>query len=315
MHHLSSHLFAELVLVFSIAGVSPAMAAPEANAAHLKAMTAIRAADVQELVDHLASDEMNGRFFKGPEAKVAAKYIAGKFEAAGLEPLGDEGTWYPDIEIADAAPNVVGVRRGRGERFLLITAHFDHLPPAKEGEDRIYNGADDNASGTAAILEIADAFAALEGGLGGELEASVVFVAFTGEESGLLGSRYFAEHPPLPLEHAIGILNLDMVSRGEANLLYCEGGDSAPAMLESIKRANETIGLDIKFGTHPEWMRQSDQWSLLRKGVPALYFGVDDHPDYHQVTDHADRIIPELVEKAARLTFLAAAELVSEADE
>lgn len=294
--------------MLSILAISSATIA-STGAARRAAMETIRADDVQTLVDHLASDAMNGRHYKSPEAKKAANFIADQFKASELEPLGDEGTWFQAIDVEDASPNVVGIRRGRGERFLLITAHYDHLRPAREGKDRIYNGADDNASGSAAIIEIAGAFAALDE----KFESSIIFVAFTGEEAGMRGSRYFADHPPLALKHAIGILNLDMVSRGKENLLFCEGGNTASEMLASIKHANETIGLDLRFDEHPEWMRQSDQWSLVSKGVAALYFGVEDHADYHKVTDHSDRIIPKLTERAARLVFLAAAELTSAA--
>ncbi|MCZ6835614.1 MAG: M28 family peptidase [Planctomycetota bacterium] len=274
------------------------------------AMKSIQAGDLQKLVDFLASDDMNGRSFKSAEAHEASKYIAKQFKEAGLTPLGDDGLWFQNIEIHEAAPNVVGIRKGKGDRFLLITAHFDHLPPKKTGDDRIFNGADDNASGTSAIIEIARAF----GELDEMFEASIVFVAFNAEERGLVGSRHFAKHPPLDLKKAIGIINLDMVSRGEENLIFCEGGPSAPGMLPSIKKANKTIGLEIRFDTHPEWMRQSDQWSLLKEGVPALYFGVDDHPDYHKVTDHADKILAKLIERVARLTFIAAVDLVSKTE-
>lgn len=277
------------------------------NEGRRRALDAIRAGEVQDLVNHLASDEMNGRSFRSDEAHQAARFIAEQFEAAKLEPMGDDDSWFQAIEVEGAAPNVVGIRRGTGESFLLITAHFDHLRPATEGTDRIYNGADDNASGTAAIITIARGFAKLQD----QLEASIVFVAFTGEEAGLRGSRYFAKHPPLDLKKSLGIINLDMVSRGEENLIFCEGGDSAPDMLDAIKRANETIELEIRYDVHPEWMRQSDQWSLLREGVPALYFGVEDHEDYHKVSDHADKILPKLVERVARLTFLAAADIAS----
>jgi hypothetical protein len=296
-----------LLPILLIGGGYDPLEESEGNARRL-AMETIRADDLQQLVDHLASDEMQGRSFNSPEAHEASKFIAKQFEAAGLAPLGDEASWFQAIGIEEAAPNVVGIHRGTGERFLLITAHFDHLPPARKGEDRIYNGADDNASGTSAIIEIARAFAELDE----PFEASIVFVAFNAEERGLVGSRHFARNPPLDLKNAIGIINLDMVSRGEENLLFCEGGDSAPDMLASIKKANETIGLDLKFDVHPEWMRQSDQWSLLREGVPALYFGVEDHVDYHKVTDHPDKILPKLIERAARLTFLAATDLASD---
>jgi hypothetical protein len=264
-----------------------------------EALDTIRAEDVQRHVDYLASDELGGRWSPSPEARLAADYVAAAFAAAGLEPLGDDGTWFQSIDDR-LAPNVVGIERGTGPGYVLVTAHYDHLRPRGAGEDRIFNGADDNASGTAAVLEIAEAFGRLERAT----TASVVFVAFTAEEMGLRGSRFFVQHPPFGLDEIVGVVNLDMVSRGEENLIFCEGGPDAPELLAAAERANAVVGLEIRHDRHPEWLRQSDQWPFLQAGVRALYFGVEDHPDYHRVSDHADRILPVLTERVARLVFL-----------
>ncbi|MEW6071389.1 MAG: M28 family peptidase [Planctomycetota bacterium] len=141
--------------------------------------------------------------------------------------------------------------------------------------------------------------------------ATLVAVAFTGEEIGLVGSRFFVAHPPIPLEEIRGVFNLDMVSRGEPNLVFCEGGPSAPELRAAVERANDRVGLDIRFDAHPEWLHASDHGPFLDVGVPALYLGVEDHADYHRVTDHADRILPELAARVARLAFLAALDLAS----
>jgi hypothetical protein len=214
--------------------------------------------------------------------------------------------WFQPLADAEAAPNVIAVlpaREGspRAGRTILITAHYDHLPPKRRGEDRIFNGADDNASGVCGMIAIARALASLP-----ERPACrVMFIAFTGEEAGLRGAKRFVEHPPVPLDSIDALFNLDMISRGEENLIFCDGRDFSEPLREALRAANAAIGLEIRFDLHPDWLDRSDQGPFLAKGVPAVLFSVEDHEDYHQVTDHADRIIPGLAAKTSRLVALA----------
>jgi Zn-dependent M28 family amino/carboxypeptidase len=262
------------------------------------ALTGITAAELQAHVDYLASDELAGRYAKSDEARTAAKYIAKHFESSGLEPLGDDGTWFQAVEEG-MSPNVVGVVRGSADEYVVLTAHYDHLKPAKKGTDLIYNGADDNASGTAAVLELAQAFGSLD-----EPPArSILFVAFTAEEMGLRGARYFVAHPPIPLDEMVGNINMDMISRGKKDVIFSESGGGAEHLVAAAKKHATKSGLKIQFDKHPDWIMQSDHFAFIQKEVPAIYFGVEDHADYHQVSDHADKIIPELVENVARLVF------------
>ena len=281
----------------------------EAEAPPKGAHLLIRAENLVEHVEYLASDELQGRYARSPEAKIAAEYLVRHLEEFGVEPFGEDGTWFHDIG-GGYVPNVMGVLRGEGEGYVFLTAHFDHLRPARKGEDKIFNGADDNASGTSAVLENARAFAAIE-----RPGASIVFLFFTAEEMGLLGSREWVKEPTVPLEEILGVINMDMISRGKENLLYCEGGPKAPALFASLMKANETIELDLHCDEHPEWIPASDHYPFIQKGVPAIYLGVEDHEDYHKVTDHADKVIPELIEKTARLAFLAARDLAETAGE
>jgi hypothetical protein len=271
-------------------------------------LASITAKEIQAHVNHLASDELKGRSAKSPEGKLAAAYVAKHFKESGLEPFGDEKSFFQ--KVPGFSPNVVGIVRGSGEGYVIVSAHYDHLAPkkeGKEGEDRIYNGADDNASGTSGVLELAQAL----GGQKGRLSASIVFIGFTAEEGGLRGSKYFAAQAPMDLKLIRGVYNMDMISRGKKNLIFCVGGDKAPAMLASIKTANKRIKLDVRYDEHPEWIRQSDQYSFIEKGVAALYFGVEDHVDYHKVSDHADKILPELSAKVTQLIYLAATDLAA----
>ncbi len=295
------------LLVLALAPWTSACAAPqEAPPKHPvegPGLLSISPQDFQAHVDFLASDELEGRYAKSPQGKQAAEYIATQFKAYGLKPMGDEQSFFQDVP--GFSPNVVGVIPGTGPGYLLLSAHYDHLRPKKKGEDRIYNGADDNASGCAAVLELAQAFSLDKD----KPSASLVFLGFTAEEGGLRGSKYFVKHAPMALTEMLGVFNMDMISRGKKNLIFCEGGPKAPMLLSAVEHANQRIQLDVRYGEHPEWIQQSDQYSFIEKGVHALYFGVEDHEDYHQVTDHADKILADLGAKVAQLVYLASREL------
>ena len=127
---------------------------------------------------------------------------------------------------------------------------------------------------------------------------------------GLRGSRYFVDHAPMELRDIVGDVNLDMVSRGREDLIFCEAGEGSEELLRAVKSANAALGeLEVRYGEHPEWLAQSDQYAFLQRGIPAIYFGVEDHPDYHQVSDHADRILPDLAARIGRLVERMVAEL------
>jgi Zn-dependent M28 family amino/carboxypeptidase len=265
----------------------------------------ITARGILDDVRWLASDELQGRHYRSKEAMIAAKYIADKWKEAGLVPLLGKSSMYIPTDDPRAAPNVAAMWRGNGDGYVLLTAHYDHLKPRMRGEDKIYNGADDNASGTAALIAIAQAIASQQE----SLPASIVFVAFTGEEAGFIGSEHFVQNPPFPLSNIRALINLDMISRGEPNTIFLEGAPDAPKIALAIHKANKQIGLTIIRDAHPDWLQRSDQAPFLDHGVPCVFLSVEDHEDYHRVTDHADRIIPELAAKTAQLAFLAAVDL------
>jgi hypothetical protein len=256
-------------------------------------------------VTFLASDAMQGRYYRSNEARIAAKHIAQTWKNAGLIPLPNQTSMYLPIDDLRAAPNVAAMLQGTNSEFVLITAHYDHLKPLRSGKDTIYNGADDNASGTAALLVIADALSKLHT----TPEASIVLVAFTGEEAGFVGSKHFANTSPIPMQSIRGLLNLDMISRGERNTIFLEGAPDAPRISIAISKANKKVGLRIIKNKHPEWLHRSDQAPFLERGVPSVFFSVEDHEDYHRVTDHTEKILPDLAAKTAQLAFLAAINL------
>ncbi len=183
--------------------------------------------------------------------------------------------------------NVIGVLEGAGDlanETIVIGAHYDHLGRGPRGEGEIHNGADDNASGTSGIIEIARRLSTNQ-------EASrrrIVFVAFAGEELGLLGSAQYAKSPPFPLENTVAMINLDMIGRLQDSKLTIGGTGSAAEFDAMIEELNQTYAFKIaKMATG---LGPSDHASFYRQKVPVLFFYTGDHPDYHKPTDDVERI-------------------------
>ncbi len=204
-------------------------------------------------------------------------------------------------------PNVVGILEGRDPRlkqeYILFSAHMDHVGvgrPNAEG-DSIRNGADDNASGTTAVVELAEAFAMLK-----ERPArSLIFLAVSGEERGLWGSRFFAENPPVPLAQIVANLNADMISRNAPDSVVVIGKEHSDLgeTLNRVNRARPELGLVAADDIWPEerFYFRSDHYNFARRGVPILFFFTGVHEDYHGVDDEVERID---VNKATRITKL-----------
>jgi Zn-dependent M28 family amino/carboxypeptidase len=231
--------------------------------------------------------------------------------------------------------NVVALLEGSDpvlkNEWVLVTAHFDH-----NGADgaQIFNGADDNGSGTVALLEIADAYA-MAAREGRRPRRSVLFAAWNSEERGLLGAWAYTEAPLAPLAQIAGVLNMDMIGRNEevpvggggrftglevqtaesnANALNVMGFARAPELTAVVERANQLIGLDLKKrydNNTSNLVRRSDQWPFLQRGVPALGFMTGLHPDYHTVYDRPEKINYPKMEKIARLIHQASWDLAN----
>ena len=211
--------------------------------------------------------------------------------------------------------NVVGILRGQDEKAasqcLVVGAHYDHLglgdqhslAPSQIG--RIHHGADDNASGTSGLLEIADAFAHVPV----RPSHSIVFIAFAGEETGLLGSSFYTNHPACGLDKTLGMVNMDMIGRVSKNKLYVGGTGTSPGFKKLVEDANRNVGFALSYSA--SGYGASDHMSFAVRGVPVLFFFSGLHSDYHKPSDTWDKIDAEDGAKVARLV----AEVVNELDQ
>lgn len=263
-------------------------------------------------VRYLADDALQGRLAGSPSERCAGDYIAAQFRALGLRPGGDNGTYFQSLPLASAVNphatggtgrNVVGILRG-GEPALageavVVGAHYDHLGHGGSfsmapGDSSIHNGADDNASGVAAMLEVARRLSH-----GPRPSRSIVFVAFTGEEEGLLGSSFYAGHPAVALERTRAMLNLDMVGRLGGGPLIVYGTETADEWKALVDSAAAREGIQVRGGG--DGFGASDQTSFYARGLPVLHFFTNVHADYHRPSDDWEKIDASGLEHVAAI--------------
>jgi Zn-dependent M28 family amino/carboxypeptidase len=198
--------------------------------------------------------------------------------------------------------NVVGFLEGVDpdlkKEIIVIGAHYDHVGVSN---DSIYNGADDNASGTAGVMEIAEAFTQCKT----RPKRSLLFMTFAGEEKGLFGSRYYADDPLLPIENTIVMLNLDMISRNDTNEVAIIGSPTSSDLKAINEQANETIGMELAYDQE-RYFLNSDHYSFYRKDIPVLFYNSKMTPDLHKPSDDPEKIIPVKMAKIGRLVFATA---------
>jgi hypothetical protein len=223
----------------------------------------------------------------------------------------------PVRDVSERVPNVAAVLRGSDpamrDEYVVYTAHFDHVGVGRPDAagDSIYNGADDNASGTAALLKVARAFASLEAAP----LRSVMFVFVSGEEKGLLGSRHFVANPPVPVEAMVANINMDMVGRNAPDTIVAIGQEysSLGATLQAVAGRNAALGLVVASDPWPEeqLFYRSDHFSFAAREVPSIFLTAGLHEHYHQPGDEAHLIDTDKVARVARLVFLLGHELAS----
>ncbi len=256
-------------------------------------------------IEYLASDRLEGRLAGTPGNDSAAAYIARRYTSLHLAAV-SAGYLQPfDARSAEGAhmgraeprhtENVFALLRGTDpalrDQYVVVGAHFDHLGRSAtfaqdpEAKDAIRNGADDNASGTAAVLELARLLAPTPP------RRSIVFVNFSAEEFGLLGSQWFVAHSPVPLEHVVAMINFDMVGRLRNDKLIIYGTSTAAELKALVDSANSGLGeASLRVTGIGDGYGPSDQTSFYAKNIPVLHFFTDLHEDYHRATDDADKV-------------------------
>jgi hypothetical protein len=257
--------------------------------------------DSVRLVDDLrflSAAERGGRGVGTPGNAAAREFIRNAFDEAGLMSFtrGAVQTFpVGDVTGTNIVGYVVGTERPG--RFIVITAHYDHLG-TRDGA--IFHGADDNASGTAALLEIARQL------VSDPPRHSVIFAAFDAEEAGLRGARAFVADPPVPIDSIMLNVNMDMVSRNIAGELYVAGTFHYPVLAQPVAEVAARADLTLLTGHDSPDLPRSDDWTTMsdhaafhEAGIPFVYFGVEDHPDYHQPTDTFENIDPRFFVRAA----------------
>ena len=239
-------------------------------------------------LEYLSSDSLKGRKTGTPENTVAARFIADRFKKLGLQSYTQDyfhpfSFKYNGAEVKGT--NVIAFIPGTKKEAIVISAHFDHIGVA---DGKIFNGADDNASGTAALLELAAYFKDKKPNY------TLLFAAFDGEEMMLQGSKAFVEQSPVPLQNIKLNINMDMISHNDKGELYVAGIFHYPNFEPFLPQGYKSVKL-IKGHDKPEqkaddWTLQSDHGSFHLKKIPFLYFGVEDHEDYHRETDEYQNI-------------------------
>ena len=253
--------------------------------------------DLQVDVVYLSSDLLTGRETGTDGETMAAQYIVKRFEEAGLKPAGKEGSWFQSFDFkfnanphaaggeARTGKNVVGLLDNGAKTTVVIGAHYDHVGlghfgSRHTGAPAIHNGADDNASGTAGLFYLAEALQKSTA-----KNNNYLFIAFSGEELGLYGSKYFANNPTIDLSTINYMLNMDMIGRlNDEKVLVINGAGTSPVW-KSIFAELDGHGLSIK--TNDSGIGPSDHTSFYLKDIPSLHFFTGQHMDYHKPEDDA----------------------------
>lgn len=254
---------------------------------------------IRKHVQFLASDAMKGRGTGSPENAKAARYVEKQFRQYGLTPLGTNGyrqaftAKIRRIVVSDSlrpAENVIGFLDNGAPYTIVIGAHYDHLGVGRQGssldslpQDKIHNGADDNASGVAGLLELARYYAKNRV----KEPYNLLFLAFGAEELGLQGSRYFLNNPTLPLDKMNFMICMDMIGRYNPDRGVGIGGYGTSALWPTVF---DGVTSPIKFFTDRAGNGSSDNAAFYAKQIPVLFFHTGGHPDYHKPSDDPNKI-------------------------
>ena len=325
-------LAASALLVSCGASTSVETKKDYAKADVTKYMKTITQADLKKHLYIVAGDDMQGRNTGEEGQKKAGRYLIDQYKKDGISfPKGASDFYQPvpsafmtrafSPKLGDSE-NIWAYIEGteKPDEVLVISAHYDHVG-MKNGE--VYNGADDDGSGTVALLEIAQAFIqAKKDGYGPK--RSILFLHVTGEEHGLHGSRYYSENPLFPIKNTIADLNIDMIGRRDeghkdnGNYVYVIGSDRLSTDLHNInEEANKkytNLKLDYTFNAKDDpnhFYERSDHYNFAKKGIPIIFYFNGVHEDYHKQGDEPQKIEYDLLAKRTQLAFVTAWELAN----
>lgn len=294
------------------------------------AVESIKQDDLKAHLEFISHDLLEGRNTPSKGLEISAHYIQANLKLWGVKPGGTKGFFqHFNVRTREGQAetyNVIGIVEGSDpvlkNEYVLIGAHYDHVGMRNNGEDKIFNGADDNGSGTVALLEMAQALAQ-----GPKPKRSVMFVWFSGEEKGLLGSEFHAANPTVPLDKIVTVFNIDMIGRswtpdmGEPlrkevtpqDGVFVIGSKLMSTRLgqisEDVNKNFLKLKFDYKYDDPSDTQRlfyRSDHYSYAKRGIPAIFYFDGIHPDYHQVTDEFAKIDFAKMEMVTRTIFATA---------
>jgi hypothetical protein len=281
--------------------------------------TKLKSVTMKEDVSVLANDSLNGRKTGSTDEKKAAEYIAKRFEDLGLQAKGTDGYFqkftfkasknpHQEAEFTsekndstETGENVIGYIDNKAENTVVIGAHYDHLGMGGEGSlyregEAIHNGADDNASGVAMMLHLADSLQKKDS----PKNNNYLFIAFSGEEEGLLGSNYFVKNPTIDTKKVTYMLNMDMVGRlNSENTLAVYGVGTSPILKQTV---NANAG-DLNIAENESGVGPSDHTSFYLADIPVLHFFTGQHEDYHKPSDDTEKVNFEGMELVSNYIF------------
>lgn len=312
-------------IIFLLAGLLIQCKASRNNLTDLKVAeeyaSYIKTGSLRSHLHRLASDDFEGREAGELGQKKAAVFLKSFYLENHIQSPLNDSVYFQKIPSSyfnyrfKSTENVVAMIKGSEcpDQIVVVSAHYDHLGINENGE--VYNGADDNASGTVAVMEIAGAFIkAVQKGY--RPRRTLLFLHFTGEEKGLVGSQFYVENPIFPLKNTVTDINTDMIGRidnlhkNKVDYVYLIGSDRLSAQLDSIinqqNRKHTKLQLDYKYNAKNDSNRfyyRSDHYNFAKQNIPVVFFFNGVHKDYHQTSDTADKIDYNLLTKRTKLIF------------